>query len=158
VTKTGNIGNPRAHGLSAHAIEQQRVFGLKKPCFVSIQNPGEMTHLKPKSTMAIKPSDTQQQEWSQWNGTGTGQFRYGDRVTSLNGIKKGDIFIDVSTQFGAVNVIKVLSVQDDKLYVIFVNPDNPKKLRLPDDRQWVIWHWDIKEDAPGMKLYQAIKE
>ena len=97
-----------------------------------------------------------------------GSFRKGARVTSIDKLKRGDLLVNVCHQFGAVNIIKVLSVRprihgetkvrQDLITAIFVSPTNPRKIRQGGDHEMSFWHWDFKKDAKWRHFYRAIRK
>ena len=80
-------------------------------------------------------------------GSGMGRFRQGAPVRGTDSLSVGDLLVNVSKQFGAVNVARVTDVGGigGVVTAIFVDPNNPSKKRMPSDREFAIHDFDTSD-------------
>jgi len=81
-------------------------------------------------------------------GSGLGRLQQGKRLTdnSFVTLKRGDLLINRSKQFNAVNVLRILSKVMEPMQgirAIFVNPDNPSEKRTPQDKFFFVMADDL---------------
>lgn len=81
-------------------------------------------------------------------GSGLGRLNQGGRLTSDSfvNLKKGDLLINRSKQFDAVNVLRIVEIIMEPIQGIqgiFVNPNNPAKKRVPQDGMFFVMADDL---------------
>lgn len=103
-----------------------------------------------KTGTLVESKDLQESKGSGW-----GDLKPGSKVKGIGELSIGDIALEKSNQFGAKNVIKVTAHQKDKVRAVFVDPKDVTKKRLPDDREFVIWDFDL--EGGSMELYHTDK-
>jgi len=80
-------------------------------------------------------------------GSGAGSLKAGAKVTRLKDIKKGQLLIKRSKQFGTTNVVRVTKVKGPPSPGFeghFVKPDNPSQKRMASDQTFHVWGDDLK--------------
>ncbi|MHA1285906.1 MAG: hypothetical protein ACTSPB_00755 [Candidatus Thorarchaeota archaeon] len=80
-------------------------------------------------------------------GSGWGDFNRGETVLNIDGLRKYDILLNHSNQFDSKNVVRVLSVDYERglFRGEFVDPSNIGELRLPSDKPFVVWDFELKD-------------
>lgn len=78
-------------------------------------------------------------------GTGIGAYRRGDVLTDLALVTPGQLVAYESKRFKSVNLCKITETFKDKLYAIFVNPDNPAEKSKTSDEEFVVYPTDLKQ-------------
>ena len=81
-------------------------------------------------------------------GSSLGRLKQGKKLTadSFVQLKKGDLLINKSKQFKAVNVLRILRKKMEPsqgIEAIFADPNNPKKKRMPSDKYFFVWADDL---------------
>jgi len=82
-------------------------------------------------------------------GSGAGKLKVGKKVTKPSQFKVGETYIAVSNQFKSINVMKVKERSDGPskgVMAVFVDPNDPRKKRLSDDREFFIHDFQLKYD------------
>jgi len=71
-------------------------------------------------------------------------FTQGERVTTLDGLKAGDLLLSrYATDSGPVifNTARVTEVGKAGILMVYVNPAKPEELRNPMDRPFRVWEF-----------------
>ena len=90
-----------------------------------------------------------------YGGSGWGTHTRGEKIFRPSQVHVGEVVLDDSIQFHARNVARVTKVEADKLYALFVDPDNTQNKRMADDHEFCVWNHEMT--GTMMKLYK-IKE
>ena len=83
-------------------------------------------------------------------GSGVGEFKPVRKLTAddIQTLRVGDILIDYSRQFQALNLGRVVEVESDKFYIILVDPKDTTKRRMAGDVERIcIWNFDIGKSS-----------
>ena len=95
--------------------------------------------------MAEAPAEGQALfNWKQGGTKDLSGWIMGKPVACNADLKVGSIYLAISEQFDAVNLIIVESHTIRNSHATFINPKDPKEKRLPDDRQMVIWPGEVE--------------
>jgi len=88
-------------------------------------------------------------------GSGWGDLISDYEITDTSEFEVGDIILEHSNQFNARNVVKITRTEgQNKAYGVFINPKNHKKLRLPNDKEFVIWDFQFSFKNPKVQYFR----
>lgn len=68
-------------------------------------------------------------------------------ITKISSIKLNNVYKVKDLQFNCTNYLKVTKINDDKIYGIFVNPENFSEIRMYDDKEHCYWDFNIKQGS-----------
>jgi len=88
-------------------------------------------------------------------GTGTGNYRRGKVMTSIDEVQPGQLLVHESILFKAINLVKVTQTFQDKFYGIFVSPENPNEKSKPADEEFVVYPTDLEKGEYYIALEPA---
>lgn len=84
----------------------------------------------------------------------------GEQLTRLEGLKVGDILLELNYQFNAQNLVRITRVDashgrqpGEIVYGLFVDPDDTTKARSFVDREFAIWNFELR--GPQSHYFRA---
>lgn len=115
----------------------------------------------------LKELIVQGQPIKNWRAGGTPNlsgWTLGERVTDISQVKLGDILLQDSIQFDALNLCRVdefpgfpEGITGSRLYAVFVDPTDTSCLRNPGDSSFCVWDHDFDSPSGNLIYYRVSK-
>jgi hypothetical protein len=92
------------------------------------------------------------EKWREHGSLALEKWILGRRVSDIDGLEKGGVYLMDSVTPGALNLIRIVDGDDSGLnrqlvMALFINPENPTEKRLPTDKPFTLWGHDIGSDS-----------